>query len=56
MGVDIVQNCEVTGIRVEAAAVSGIDTTRGFIRTPKIASVVAGHSSVIVGGGIHGNV
>jgi sarcosine oxidase subunit beta len=47
MGVDIVQNCEVTGIRVEAGAIAGIDTTRGFIRTPRIASVVAGHSSVI---------
>ncbi|MBX2805397.1 MAG: sarcosine oxidase subunit beta family protein [Hyphomicrobiales bacterium] len=47
MGVDIVQNCEVTGIRAEAGAVTGIDTNRGFIRTPKIASVVAGHSSVV---------
>ncbi len=47
MGVDIVQNCEVTGIRVVAGAVTGIDTNRGFIRTPKVASVVAGHTSVI---------
>ncbi len=47
MGVDIVQNCEVTGIRVEAGSVTGVETTRGFIRTPKVASVAAGHSSVI---------
>jgi sarcosine oxidase subunit beta len=47
MGVDIVQNCEVTAIRVEAGAVTGVETTRGFIRTPKVASVAAGHSSVI---------
>jgi sarcosine oxidase subunit beta len=46
-GVDIVQNCEVTAIRVEAGAVTGVETTRGFIRTPKVASVAAGHSSVI---------
>jgi sarcosine oxidase subunit beta len=47
MGVDIVQNCEVTGIRIEAGAVTGVETNRGFIRTPKVAGVVAGHTSVI---------
>ena len=47
LGVDIVQNCEVTGIRVEAGAVVGVETTRGTIRTPKVASVAAGHTSVI---------
>ena len=46
-GVDILQNCEVTGIRVEAGAVVGVETTRGTIRTPKVASVAAGHTSVI---------
>ena len=30
-GVDIVQNCEVTGIRVEGGRVAGVETTRGFI-------------------------
>ncbi len=47
LGVDIIQNCEVTDIRTEAGAVVGIETTRGSIRTPKVASVAAGHSSVI---------
>ena len=47
MGVDIVQNCEVTGIRVVAGAVAGVETSRGLIRTPKVASVAAGHTSVI---------
>lgn len=47
LGVDIVQNCEVTGIAIEAGRVAGVETTRGTIRTPKIASVAAGHSSVI---------
>ena len=47
MGVDIIQNCEVTGIKVEAGAVTGIFTTRGEIRAPKVASVAAGHTSVI---------
>ncbi len=44
-GVDIVQNCEVTGIRVERGAVAGVDTTQGFIATPKLGLAVAGHSS-----------
>ncbi|MEE9588171.1 MAG: sarcosine oxidase subunit beta family protein [Hyphomicrobiaceae bacterium] len=47
MGVDIIQNCEVTGIKTEGGAVVGIETTRGEIRTPKVASVAAGHTSVI---------
>ncbi|MGI9407457.1 MAG: sarcosine oxidase subunit beta family protein [Hyphomicrobiaceae bacterium] len=47
MGVDIVQNCEVTNIKVEAGQVVGLETTRGDIKTNKIASVAAGHSSVI---------
>ena len=47
MGVDIIQNCEVTGIKVEAGVVTGISTSRGDIRTPKVASVAAGHTSII---------
>src|SRR5258705_2543374 len=44
-GVDIVQNCEVLGIRAEGGAVTGVDTTRGFIAATKIGLAVAGHSS-----------
>ncbi|KAA3630887.1 MAG: sarcosine oxidase subunit beta family protein [Proteobacteria bacterium] len=44
-GVDIIQNCEVTGIRVEDGAVKGVDTTRGFIGAGKVGLAVAGHSS-----------
>ena len=47
LGVDIIQTCEVTGIRREDGAVTGIDTVRGFIKTKKVAVVAAGHSSVI---------
>ncbi len=47
MGVDIIQNCEVTGLRIEAGTITGVTTTRGDIRTPKVASVAAGHTSVI---------
>ena len=34
-GVDIIQQCEVTGIRIENGAIAGVDTTRGFIATPQ---------------------
>ena len=47
MGMDIIQQCEVTGIRTEAGKVTGIDTTKGAIGCKKLAIVVAGHSSVL---------
>jgi len=48
-GVHIIQNCEVTGIRRAAnGAVTGVETTRGFIGAPKIGVVAAGHSSVVM--------
>lgn len=50
MGVDIIQNCEVTGIRRDAnGSVSGVETTRGLIGTKKIGVVAAGHTSVVMG-------
>ncbi|MBV9734758.1 MAG: sarcosine oxidase subunit beta family protein [Acidisphaera sp.] len=49
MGVDIIQNSEVTAIRRDAqGAVSGVETTRGAIRTKKIGVVAAGHTSVVM--------
>jgi methylglutamate dehydrogenase subunit A len=44
-GIDIVQNCEVTGIRVSNRRVVGVDTSRGAIRADKVALAVAGSSS-----------
>ena len=46
-GVDILQNCEVTGILRERGVVSGVETSRGRIRATKVGVVTAGHSSVI---------
>ena len=47
LGVDIIQNCEVTGIRREGNAIVGIETIKGFIKTKKVGLVAAGHSSVV---------
>jgi sarcosine oxidase subunit beta len=44
-GVDIIQNCEVTGIRRDGDRVVGVETTRGTIGAHKIGIVVAGNSS-----------
>jgi len=48
-GVDIIQNCAVTGIRREGGRVTGVETTRGFIAAGKVAIVAAGHNSVLAG-------
>ena len=44
-GVDICQNCEVTGVRIENGTIIGVDTTKGFIRAKKIGFAAAGNSS-----------
>jgi sarcosine oxidase subunit beta len=46
-GVDIIENCEVTGIRREGGRVVGLETTRGAIGAQKVGIVAAGHSSVV---------
>ncbi len=46
-GVDIIQNCEVTGFVIDKGRVTGVETTRGRIRAGRIGVVVAGHSSVL---------
>ncbi|MGA8706818.1 MAG: sarcosine oxidase subunit beta family protein [Steroidobacteraceae bacterium] len=49
LGVDIIQNCEVTGIRQDATgAISGLATTRGNVSTRKVGVSAAGHTSVIM--------
>jgi sarcosine oxidase subunit beta len=44
-GVDMIQNCEVTGIRTEGGRAIGVETPRGLIRGRKIALACAGNSS-----------
>jgi len=46
-GVDVIQKCEVTGIRREGGRVVGVETTRGFIKAKKVGVVVAGNASVL---------
>ena len=46
-GVDIVQNCEVTGIERQGGRVTGVQTTLGPVKAGKVGVVVAGHASVL---------
>src|SRR5450432_2117261 len=49
LGVDIIENCEVTGIVRDAQGrPAGVTTTRGTIHAPRIGVAAAGHSSVIM--------
>ncbi|MFS3136006.1 sarcosine oxidase subunit beta family protein [Gluconacetobacter sacchari] len=49
LGVDIIENCEVTGIdRDPSGKVTGVQTTRGPIRAAKVGVSAAGHSSVVM--------
>ncbi|WP_420383236.1 sarcosine oxidase subunit beta family protein [Novosphingobium sp.] len=48
-GVDVIQNCAVTGIRRGAdGAVIGVDTEKGFIGAKKIGVSAAGNTSVVM--------
>jgi sarcosine oxidase subunit beta len=47
MGMDIIQQCEVTGIIKSNGKVAGVDTTKGKIKTKSLGLVVAGNSSVL---------
>ncbi len=49
LGVDIIENCEVVGIRRGASgAATGVETVKGFIRAPKIGVAAAGHTSTVM--------
>jgi sarcosine oxidase subunit beta len=47
LGVDIIQDCEVTGFRTSNGAVSGVETRRGAIATTRVGLAVAGSSSLL---------
>ena len=47
LGVDLIQNCAVTGIRVAAGTVMGVETQKGFIGARKVGLACAGNSSQV---------
>ncbi len=49
LGVDIIENCAVTGLRCEGGRIIGVDTARGHIAAGRVGVVAAGHASVVMG-------
>jgi sarcosine oxidase, subunit beta len=49
LGVDLIQNCEVTGITVRGGRVTGVETDRGPVSAGSVALAAAGHSSELAG-------
>ena len=49
LGVDIIQNCEVTGFRIERGQLRGVETSRGRIMSDAVGLAAAGHSGVLAG-------
>jgi len=48
-GVDIIQQCEVTGFDIANGRVTAVETTRGRISAGQVSIAVAGHTSVMAG-------
>lgn len=46
-GVDIVQHCEVIGIRRDNGRVTGVETTKGFIGCDRLALAAAGNTTTV---------
>ena len=49
LGVDIIQNCEVTGFTRAGGKVTGVETTRGAIGAGRVGICVAGNSGHVAG-------
>ena len=47
LGVDIIEDCEVTGVRAAAGIANGVETTRGYVRAERIVFATAGHTGTI---------
>ncbi len=47
LGVDIIEDCEVTGVRAAGGAATGVETTRGHVQAEQIVFATAGHTGTI---------
>ncbi|MDZ5461844.1 FAD-dependent oxidoreductase, partial [Azohydromonas lata] len=47
LGVDLIENCEVTGLDVQGGRVLGVQTSQGYVKAARVGCVAAGHSSVL---------
>jgi sarcosine oxidase subunit beta len=47
LGVDLIENCEVTGLDIQGGQVQGLQTSQGYVKAGRVGCVAAGHSSVL---------
>ncbi|MBV7434668.1 sarcosine oxidase subunit beta family protein [Cardiobacteriaceae bacterium TAE3-ERU3] len=47
LGVDLIENCEVTGMDIENGHIKGLQTSQGYVKAGRVGCVAAGHSSVL---------
>ena len=47
LGVDIIQNCEVTGVKRSQSNIESLETSRGAMKAKKVGFAVAGHTSLL---------
>jgi len=47
LGVDIIEDCEVTGVRSAGGLATGVETSRGYVRAERILFATAGHTGLI---------
>jgi sarcosine oxidase subunit beta len=47
LGVELIENCEVTGMDLEGGRIKGLQTTQGYVKADRVGCVPAGHSSVL---------
>ncbi len=47
LGVDIIEDCEVTGLRTAAGLATGVETSRGYVAADRIVFAVAGHTGAV---------
>ena len=47
LGVDLIENCEVTGLDIQGGRIQGVQTSQGYVKAGRVGCVAAGHSSVL---------
>ena len=47
LGVDLIEDCEVLGMEIEAGRIRGLRTSQGEVKADRVGCVVAGHASVL---------
>ena len=47
LGVDIIEHCEVTGVRTAGNCATGVETTRGYVQADRIVFATAGHTGMV---------